>query len=376
MSLAFLVAHANPRQGCRLLFPEVLVLVEAHLIDFQSLSVVLVVQLAKHEYAGRRLLHGKDVEVEQHDAALQVGQPAQLAAVVGHGNVDDSGLSNDGGVDGLAVGRLAKSHVPHSLQRDVVEVGATLGIRPEGVPAGGHGGKHLDVFLVGAGIEDERIAKRLEQGEVGIRLAGFGEDVLHLHLLLVAGHEGQDAVVRLVDVQLFALADGQCLAVECLLAQGQFLDFLTVFRAADLVLRGHLRILCLDGDRLGRVDGHIDYLVADAQAVELRCLGALTAESERTVVVELDGVEDGDVADAHVLEVQHLVLGIGYIALHMKLFLTARSHRQCGHGHHNIFLHSHYYFYCCQQISLIYYLLSLYQVTAFPPRGSCSRHRR
>jgi hypothetical protein len=50
---ASLFANTNPRKGGGLLFPEMFVWVKTYLIDLKALVVVLVVQLAEQQNAGR-----------------------------------------------------------------------------------------------------------------------------------------------------------------------------------------------------------------------------------------------------------------------------------------------------------------------------------
>ena len=279
------------------------------------------------------------MEVEQHDLAGQLVQMAQLSLVVVQRNVDESGSLNLAGIDGAGAVSLADAHVLHALDGDVVQVGTALGVGVVGVPAGGDGGIHLDIVLVGAWIEEQHVAQRLEEREIGIRLVGSREDILLLDLVLVLLNHVEDAVVRLVDGELLVVADKDGTALEVHLLEGELLDFLTVVGTADLVLRGHLRIGSLDGHRLGRVDGDVDNLVADAQSVELGSLRSLAAEREAAVGTELDGVDRCDFADADVLQIEHGVLCLGDVSLYVKFLFAARSHAQQGQCHDNIFLH-------------------------------------
>ena len=70
------LADTDPRQSCRLLLPEVLIGVEADLIDLEALVVKLVIEFAQQQDTRRRLVGGKDVEVEEHHLAVEVFQMA------------------------------------------------------------------------------------------------------------------------------------------------------------------------------------------------------------------------------------------------------------------------------------------------------------
>ena len=247
---------------------------------------------------------------------------AQLTFVVGQRNVDNTRCLHLAQVDSARLLGLHDAHGLHALDGDVMQVGTALGIGVIGIPAGSHGGKELDVVLVGTGIENQRVAQRLEQGEVGIRAVGLLEDIVRPDVLLVFANHAQNTVVHLVHAQCAVVRHGDGPVGQVNLLQCQFLDFLTVVRTAHLILGGHLRILCLEGHRLCRVDAHVDNLVVDAQTIELGGLGLLVGKGEGTVLVEFHGVEHRHLLQPHILEVEHGVLGIRNSTFNMEFLLA------------------------------------------------------
>ena len=80
-----------------------LILVERHLEDFQPLRVVFVIVLAKREYTLRRVGQSEDMEVEQHNLPLEVGQALHAATVVFQLYIYHTRLYNLALVDGLSM---------------------------------------------------------------------------------------------------------------------------------------------------------------------------------------------------------------------------------------------------------------------------------
>jgi len=62
---------------------------------------------------------------------------------------------------------------------------------------------------------------------------------------------------------------------------------------------------------LGGVDAQVDDLGTDAQTVEVGAIGALVAEAETALLVELHRVEGADAFEGVALEIEHLVFGSG-----------------------------------------------------------------
>ena len=129
------------------------------------------------------------------------------------------------------------------------------------IPTGGHGGKHLDVVLIAAGIEEQPVAEGLEQGKITVCLHRLLEDIVGLDILFVDIDEFQDTVISLIHAQIRVLLDGHRPLVQTDLPQGQFFYLLAVVRATDLIVCSHLRILCLDGYGLRGIDTDVDDLV-------------------------------------------------------------------------------------------------------------------
>ena len=203
-----------------------------------------------------------------------------------------------------------------------MQVLATQCSRMISVPAGGDSGKDLHVVAVRFRVEDEPWAYCLEECEIGIRLIGLFEDVVCLDILLIGVQHLHDGVSHLVTVQLHVAFKGNELSLQGNLFQCQFLNLLTVLRALHLILGGHSRALCLYGNGLRGVDGDVDNLVVDAQAVELRSLCGLVAEAEVTIGIELCRVENLGAGQSDVLKVEHGVLGVGNLTLDVKLILV------------------------------------------------------
>ena len=108
------------------------------------------------------------MEVEEHHLTLQIRQMTHLAFVVREFDVQHTGLLHPAGFDGLVLLGLYDTLVLHALDGDVMQVLSALGVGVVGIPAGGHGGKDLDIVLVVAGIEEQHVAQRLEQREIGV----------------------------------------------------------------------------------------------------------------------------------------------------------------------------------------------------------------
>ena len=104
-----------------------LVFIESHLIDFQSLTVIFGVEVAQAEDAGSRLLHAKHVEVQQHHLAVQFRQRTGMATHVGQLQFNQTGsLHLRGGLCGHHLTGSLLTGVVHAFQRGVVQVLGTL----------------------------------------------------------------------------------------------------------------------------------------------------------------------------------------------------------------------------------------------------------
>ena len=183
--------------------------------------------------------------------------------------------------------RLDDAEVAHAGNGYVVEVLATLRLRVISVPARGHGRVDLHVGLAAVGVEDVDRATTddhgLEEGEIRIRLHRGLEDVVGLDsgLILVESilHERALLVVR----HVWIAGNGVELCLEVHLLQGQLLDLSAIVGALDVILIRHGRVRRLHLHVLGGVDGHVDELSVDAQAIKLWVARGLGRERERAV---------------------------------------------------------------------------------------------
>ena len=84
------------------------------------------------------------------------------------------------------------------------------------VPACGNGSKSLDVFLIGARVEDKIIANSLEKCEIRISLHGLFVDVIVLYFFLIGIDKLLDTVIGLVhtDGCITLNGDGTALQVH------------------------------------------------------------------------------------------------------------------------------------------------------------------
>ena len=87
---------------------------------------------------------------------------------------------------------------------------------------------------------------------------------------------------------------------------------------------------CLHTDSLGGVDGKVDGLVADAQAVEFGGIVALLAESKRAVLFKFHRVDFHRAVKSDVLQIEHGVFGLGNVAVDVELSFGARGDGQHG----------------------------------------------
>ena len=83
-----------------------------------------------------------------------------------------------------------------------MQVLATFGIGPVGVPAGSHCSKHLDIVSIAARVENQCITQGLEQCKISVRLGGVREDILTFHLVLILANHSQNTVIDLIDCQV------------------------------------------------------------------------------------------------------------------------------------------------------------------------------
>ena len=89
--------------------------------------------------------------------------------------------------------------VLHALNGNVVKILSALSMWVISVPTCGNGSKSLNILLVGTRIEDEPIAKCLEQSEVGVSLVRLLVDIVGLYVLLIFVYDFQDTVVSGID---------------------------------------------------------------------------------------------------------------------------------------------------------------------------------
>ena len=82
-----------------------------------------------------------------------------------------------------------------------MQVLSALGMGIISVPTGSYRSEGLDVVLAGAGVEDEPVAKCLEECKIGIGLVGLLENILKLDLIFIGINNFLDAVVDAVNAE-------------------------------------------------------------------------------------------------------------------------------------------------------------------------------
>ena len=85
-----------------------------------------------------------------------------------------------------------------------MQVLTTFGMRIVSIPTGSNGSKGPDVFFLSAGIEDEPLAERLEEGKIGVGLEGLLIDVVVGTVSSVAtdGARGNLSLISLIVASL------------------------------------------------------------------------------------------------------------------------------------------------------------------------------
>ena len=256
-----------------------------------------------------------------------------MPLVVKQRYVDEVGLAHLACVYGLCGALVAHdAHVAHTLYGNVVQVLAAQRLRVVSVPARCHCGKGLYVLLAFARVEDEAVAERLEQGEIRRGAHRGLVDIVQLNVLLVSLNHPRYAVARQVEAEVAVAFHGDDAVQQVDLLEGQFLDSGALSRAFHRVARGHRGVRGVHDDALRRVNAQVDYLPGYAQAVELGRLGRLVGEAELSLAVELHRVNGHGAVKAHVLEVEHGVLGVGQGAAYAELPVVARAERNGHHG--------------------------------------------
>ena len=164
----------------------------------------------------------------------------------------------------------------------------------------------------------------LEEGEIRRGLHRFLVDEVVHHLLLISVDHAQHAVTHGLSAEVRGIDHLTCPGLQLLLHDRELFDSGIALSALDGIVRGHGGIGGLDSDRLDGIDGEIDDLLSDAQAVELRSFGGSSlGESEGAVSGERGGIHFLRTVQGHVLEVENRVLGIGDVTLNLDLIALA-----------------------------------------------------
>ena len=177
-------------------------------------------------------------------------------------------------------------------------------------------------------VEYQPSAQCLEEGKVRVCLLRLLEDVIVSHDVLVTLHEAVHRVLHLLHSEALIVVNGNGACQQLHLHQREFLYLFAVLAAADLILRGHRGVGCLEGYRLGGIYGDVDDTVCYAQTVELRRLAGLFAKGECTVLLQLHRVHAHRPVKAHVLQKEHGVLGFGNVTFQVKIPVCAGCHHE------------------------------------------------
>ena len=180
------------------------------------------------------------MKIEHHHLSLQVGQLAKHPTVIRQRDINESGRCHLSGLQHLTLVVLDDSHILHTLDGNVMQVGSAFSLWVVSVPTGGHGGVNFYVFGTRAWIKNQQTAvpnvDGLEKSEIRRCLHRLLVDVVHLHFVLIGLYHLLQAVVDGLRIQVQILGNILNLLLQCHLHQREFLNFRAVLRPRHLVL--------------------------------------------------------------------------------------------------------------------------------------------
>ena len=337
----FLAVDADPGEQLAALCPEVVVLVEADLIDLESPVVVLVVDLAQLHRAFLVAGQGEGGEIEQYDFPPQAAQRALLAVDVGHRHVDDSQLADLLVVE-VQNDFLGLCLVAPSLGSYVLQVLAAGLARVFLVPSIGNGTQPGQVALVAHGVEEKEPVEHLEAGEVAAGGIVAVLDEIELHLRLVGIDELLDHRVALLDGKVAVLGRRAHGTLQVCQFQAKQADGVARPAPLHLVAKGHVLQAGLHADGFRAVESQVDTLVPDAQAVELGVLLLAVAQVEFPRFVQSDGIHRQDaVGQRDMLQVQGCIGSVGDVTGNVESGMLATGKEEdCQEKKYSVRFHS------------------------------------